>query len=353
MKVFSRIYYRALRPILARSYSFLTYRTYEQAFGQALRDWQPDIIHAHDGVTLPTAARAAQDLNAKLVFDSHELELHRSPPLSRLRKMQVEKIERRYLPRADRVMTVTERAADYLKGQYNIPRPTVVFNAPPKRPQNVPARWEIHNRVDIRVDSNLSPREFIFAYTGNVTLNRGLELVIIALSRLQGYTPASGRLRGRYHLVTVGKVQSGQDVALKRLARNHGIRDEFHMLPPVAPHRVAQYISTADASIIPIMPVTLSYEYAMPNKLFEAMLSGNPIIASDLIEMGPFVRENGLGVTFNPESVEDCLEKMIDIVESYKIYKRSPQRQEVLENKFAWEAQERKLLAMYSEMLSV
>lgn len=352
MSLLRRLYHKALRPVLTRGYAFLTYRTFDQAFGQAVRDWQPDVIHAHDGVTLPAAARAAKDIGAKLIFDSHELELHRSPPLSRMRKWQVKRTERAFLPRADRVMTVTERAADYLAGEYAIPRPTVVFNAPPRVVEQVPPRWEVPNRVDIRWDASIHPREFVFAYTGNVTLNRGLEIVIIALSRLQGFVASHGQYRTRYHLVTVGKTQSDQDTALKRLAKTYGVSSELHLLPPVAPHRVAQYIATANASIIPIMPVTLSYEYAMPNKLFEAMLSGNPIIASDLVEMGPFVRDNGLGVTFDPESIDDCLAKMVELIEQPARFRRSSERQAELASRFAWEAQERTLLAMYDQMLA-
>ena len=100
------------------------------------------------------------------------------------------------------------------------------------------------------------------------------------------------------------------------------------------------------------MPVSLSYEYAMPNKLFEATLSGNPIIASDLIEMGPFINDNRLGLTYSAESPDDCVEKMMDLVRRYPEFERDAGRQRELEEKFAWEAQEKKLLSMYEEMMS-
>lgn len=345
-----RVFNRALRPMLVRGYSFLTYRTYDMTFGGVLRDFKPDVIHAHDGVTFPTAARVAEEVGAKLVLDNHELEAHRSPPLSALKRRQVEAIERRILPKADRTMTVTELAADYLASHYRIRRPVVVFNAPPARPGPIGGRWDVLDREDVRSDLRLHPRDFLFVYTGNITLNRGLELAIIALSRLQGFADPNGRFRKRYHLAVVGKPQSGQENVIRDMAKAYGV--PLHVLDPVAPYRVASYISTANASIIPIMPVTLSYEYAMPNKLFEAMFSGNPIIASDLLEMGPFIHDNRLGLTYSAESPDDCVEKMIELITRFPEFERSRQRQSELETTYAWEAQEKKLLDMYQELFS-
>ena len=345
----SRAYLRLIRPYLARSYAFFTSMSFEHVFGQALRAWRPDVIHAHDGVTLPTAAKAARELGARLVFDSHELESYRNPPLSRLRRLQVVWEERRYLPQADKVITVTNRIADYLAREYEIERPTVIYNAPPASSTRTADRWEVADRWDVRSDLRLSPRHFLFCYTGNVTLNRGLELAVIALGRIQGYHDPNERFGSVYSLAVVGQATERHIEPLERLAEQNSV--PIHFLPPVAPHRVAEYISTADASIIPILPITLSYEYAMPNKLFEAMLAGNPIIGADLMEMGSFIEEHGLGLTYAADDPEDCAAKMLDLLNDVPRFQRSPARQRELAEQFAWEAQERQLLDLYDAML--
>jgi glycosyltransferase involved in cell wall biosynthesis len=345
-------YNTVIRRLLMIGHTFFVYRTYNSVFGHQIDACNPDIIHSHDGVTLPAAAHAAKRTGAKLVFDSHELEVHRSPPLPYLRRVQVERMERKYLPQADKVITVTERAADYLAQEYGIDRPTVLFNAPPANPTPMPVKWEVYDRDDVRGDLNLHPSDFLFVYTGNITLNRGLELAIIALSRIQYFKDPNKRFGTKYHLAMVGKIQSGQDKKIKKLATAYGVADCVHTLEPVAPHRVAKYISTANASIIPILPVTLSYECAMPNKLFEATLSGNPIICSDLLEMGPFVTDNSLGLTYSADKPEDCAVKMLELIRCYSRFERNAARQAELSDKFSWEAQERKLLAMYENLNS-
>ena len=343
---------KLVSKILLNAYSYMTFKAFEIAFGKVLRDWQPDILHAHDGVTLPTAAKAAQEMGAKLVFDSHELETHRNPPLSKLKRWQVERMERKFLKKADRVMTVTNLLSDHLAREYNITRPTVIFNAPPAQVDRVHERWDVLDRYDVRAELRLNSRKFLFVYTGQATVNRGLELAIIALSKLQGFKDPNERYDDEYYLATVGGVQKGHDLALRRLAETYHVSKYLKFMPAVAPQRVSQYISTADASIIPIIPVTLSYEYAMPNKLFEAMLSGNPIIGSDLMEMAPFIEQHRLGLTYQADSPDDCVEKMIQLITCFPDFHRSTERQTELAEKYGWEAQEKALLAMYDDMLS-
>lgn len=347
----ARYFYNiAIRRLLMIGHTFFIYRTYDSVFGKHIDAWKPDIIHSHDGVTLPAAAHAAKRTGAKLIFDSHELEVHRSPPLPYLRRIKVERMERKYLPQTDRVITVTNRAADYLAHEYGIDRPTVLFNAPPANPTAMPNKWEVYDRDDVRGDLNLHPEDFLFVYTGNITLNRGLELAVIALSRIQNFNDPNKRFKSKFHLAAVGEVKGDQDKAIMSLAETYGLQGRVHLLKPVAPHRVAKYISTANASIIPILPVTLSYEFAMPNKLFEATLSGNPIICADLLEMGPFVTENSLGLTYIADKPDDCATKMLELIRNYEQFERSDARQAELSDKFSWEAQEKKLLAMYANI---
>lgn len=334
---------------LSKGYAYIAHWTYTRTFAEALRAQKPDIIHAHDGVTLPCAAKVARQTGAKLVFDSHELETHRNPPLSPLRRAHVRYLERRYLPRADKVITVGERIADHLAADYPIDRPTVILNAPPSVPGPVPARWDVPDRRDIRRDAGLTAESFIFAYTGNITLNRGLEIGLQAMTRLQSFVPNSGG--ARFDLVAVGRCFEDQEAILRKMARTLGLQDRFHILPPVAAHRVPGYISAADVSLIPILPMALSYELAMPNKLFEATLSGNPILGSNLTEMGAMIRKERLGLTFDPSDPDDCAEKMLELVRRFPDFKRDADRQSELTAQYAWEAQEQRLIDTYSDML--
>ena len=51
---------------------------------------------------------------------------------------------------------------------------------------------------------------------------------------------------------------------------------------------------------MPIQPTTLNHRLTTPNKLFEAMAAGVPVVASDLPGMAPIVRETGVGLVVDP-----------------------------------------------------
>jgi glycogen(starch) synthase len=338
--------------VLFNCFSLKRYKSFAIVFVPLLKDWRPDIIHAHDGVTLPAAVKAAKQIGARLIFDSHELETHRNPPLSWFQRKQVEKMEQSHLKLADQVITVGHCIADYLADKYSIKRPEVLYNAPEAPTHQETPRREVCDRNDVRSELKLSLRTFLFVYTGRVTLNRGLELAINALSKLQGFQDPKKHFDTDYHLVVVGDVQKGHDVILQRFANNLGVTKQVSFLPPVAPQRVATYIATANAAIIPIMPITLSYKFAMPNKLFEAMLAGLPIIGADLAEMGTFIEKNGLGLTYHAHSPDQCVEKMVELIVHFAQFQRGDRRQHELATRYSWHAQEEILLRVYRDILS-
>jgi glycogen(starch) synthase len=339
---------KPISQVLFNCFSIKRYRSYEIVFVSLVQEWAPDIIHSHDGVTLPAAAKSARHLGARLVFDSHELEAHRNPPLTWSQRKQVERMERAYLVRADRVITVSQCISDYLAAKYRIRRPEVIFNTPEASQKTMQPRWGGIDRSDVRSELKLDLHKFLFVYTGRVTFNRGLELAIKALSKLQGFQDPNKCFDSDYHLAVVGAVQKGYDGHLQQLAAACGVSQQVHFLPPVAPQQVASYIEAANASIIPIMPVTLSYNFAMPNKLFEAMLAGLPIIGSDLIEMGTFIRNNGLGLTYTSDKINDCVSTMKTLITHFARFHRSLDRQHELAKTYSWEAQTPILLSLYN-----
>ena len=337
-----------LSPIYGFVASVLIHRTYTHVFYKHVSEWKPDIIHAHDIVTLELAAKISRETGAKLVFDSHELEAHRSPRLSIAKRFAVRRLERKYLPSADKVVTVGEKIADHLASAYRIEPPIVVYNAPPLRRRALD-RWATPDRADVRSDLNLGKNVFLFAYTGNAGVYRGFALAIIALSLLRDYEDPNERFT-EFHLVAVGAIEEANRAAIGRIAAKYGVEERVHVLPPVSPDTVSSYISTANATIVPIFPTSLSYEYCMPNKLFEALHSGLPILASDLCEMGPFVRNQNLGLTFAADEPDDCANKMLTLIDRYTDFEDEAHQRIELSKIYSWEEEEKKILEIYNSL---
>ena len=66
------------------------------------------------------------------------------------------------------------------------------------------------------------------------------------------------------------------------------------------PTELLDWVASADVVAMPIQPTTLNHRLTTPNKLFEAMAVGVPVVASDLPGMAAIVRETGCGVLCDP-----------------------------------------------------
>lgn len=330
-------YLRSLARNGARLFSYWLFR---REFEDSVVAWQPDIIHAHDAMALPMAARAAQKAGATLIFDSHELETHRNPPQPWLNRVQARAVEGKYLSRAARVITVSEKIALHLEAEYAIARPEVIYNTPPLGPWPVPQKWQQGTRIDVRAETGLEQGRPLLVYTGNVAVNRGIEETIEGLAHYNKTYPQAPQV----HLSLVGRATPQTQAALLRLAEQKGVTDQLQFHDPVAANDVVRFISTASFAVIPIIPETLSYDYAMPNKLFEAALAGLPILGSDLAEMGPFIREHALGQTYDSRSPDAFSTALTSLMGTQENLSRP---ETGFAQRFSWEGQAEKLLALY------
>ena len=330
---------------LARLFSYGLFR---REFETPIAQWAPDIVHAHDTMALLAAYHAAQRCGAKLIFDSHELETHRNPPQLWINRLQTRKIEAKYLPQAARVITVGQKIADHLKHEYAIEYPAVIYNSPPVGNWPIPKKWQRGVRSDVRQEAGLSADTVLMVYTGNIAINRGLEETIKGLALYQDEHPT----RPLIHLAVVGRAVDSTLSALKALATAHGMEERLPFPPPVAANDVTRFISSASLAVIPILPETLSYQYAMPNKLFEAMLAGLPILGTDLAEMGPFIRRHALGETYDSRSTTEfsqSLKVLLDPTDPSTV--PDAERYSKLAEQFGWEHQSERLLDVYKKVL--
>lgn len=319
-------------------------------FQEEMTAWQPDIVHAHDGISLPLAAKVAEACNAKLVFDSHELETHRNPPLPWVRKMQVVHLERKYLPKANAIFTVGRKISRYLEKTYKIAPPTVLYNSPRKEPHPIPDRQMTLDRSDIRDEIQVRAGEFLLVHTGNVTYNRGLEQAVIGLSKAAIDPKFRSKWPRGIHFAMIGNRVPAVVNRINKLHEKYGERIKISFLDPIAPNKIVEYIRTADACISPGIPLVLSYEFGMPNKLFEAILSGRPIIASDLVEQKETIEGHRLGLCYQADDTDALSQAFIELAVNYTSYIHSPTRHRELVDLFCWEAQEVKLLEVYAKL---
>lgn len=303
---------------------------------------RPDAIHAHDTETLDIAGRAATELDIPIIFDSHELWLERvrrgrSSAYATLTRRYFARVERHWLPRAAARITVSEPIAEHLRRRYGVTDVVILPNYPiPIEPPDPP--WQLRRLPGATGVPADAP---IVLFIGNATEGRGIEDLMAAMETLPDA-----------HLVLLGAAD--QEGYVRPLARGHHLEARVHVTPRVPTEHVVAYAASATVGMAAIPPVSLSYRYSLPNKLFQCMQAGLPVVASDFPQVRQVVEESGAGLTVDPLDPQA-------IAAAIRTYLDDPPRRQAdgargrlaVRERFNWTAVAPRLVEVYRRLVPV
>ena len=122
-------------------------------------------------------------------------------------------------------------------------------------------------------------------------------------------------------------------------AESRGGGARLHRLPPGPAEAVPGYLGEADVAVSPILAGPANHEAALPNKLFEMLHSGLPIVTSDIRAMSEFVTEHELGVVFRSGDAVDLARAVTEVLADPGRW-TSAQARAKLVHEWSWQAQE-------------
>jgi glycosyltransferase involved in cell wall biosynthesis len=206
--------------------------------------------------------------------------------------------ERRWVRRSDAIVTVNDPIADHLVRIWRPPvRPTVLLNCQP--------RWDPPDpRPDrIREATGLPAERKIVLFLGRLGRERGLDEAadgVLALGDaalvMLGFGPWADELRAR-----------DRD---PRFAGHH------FTLPPVHPDEVPAWTASADVSIIAVPANSLNQRLSTPNKFWESLTAGTPVVVGrDLEVMRAIVEADRLGAIADPADPADLARGLREVLD--------------------------------------
>lgn len=329
-----RLRWKIVRRALLAIKDLLYFSDYRSGAQIGLREFGPDLVHAHDLNTLWPGVLYGTRHRVPVVYDAHELETHRNLVWTRRKKLVWNLVEGALVRRVDAVITVSPQIASFLSRKYRISAPTVVLNSP-SLPNGQSSGPSLHEMCD------LTPDAYLFAYVGKLAPGRGVEEVVSALTHLDS----------DYHLAIIGPRNDAYDLTLMDLAKRLGVEDRFYLLDPVPPHLVPAALRTVVASVNASQNVCKSYDLALPNKLFDTVMAGVPTAVGSLRAMAEFVTRHQIGVVFDEEDPASIAAAIRNLAAKRPEGIADPARLSALQQEVCWEAQEQQLATVYEALL--
>ena len=284
------------------------------------------LINCHSLSILPIGVIFKVLFGTILVYDTHELETETCESKGRRRRF-AKIVERFCLRFVDHTIVVSESIATWYRCNYNELPCTVVRNIPIKLSRGFGNNTRLKERLGISSES------ILFIYQGVIDQHRGVEILLDVFSQLNQDK----------HIVFMGY---GGYVEKVKTYSNRYVNIHFH--PAVKPDQLASFTKEADVGISLIENACLSYYYCLPNKVFEYMHGGLPIIASDFPDMGALIRDCQCGwtVKVTRDSVLNLIRELDKKeIERKKKYAINSWRQ------FDWRSEASKMLHIYEKLI--
>lgn len=278
-----------------------------------------DIIVANDLDTLLACYTASKLKMTSLVYDSHEYFTEVPELISRPKVRSVWlKLEGLLLPRIKHCYTICHSIADIYRQKYDVPMKVV---------RNVPfaTKSSFVNR---------SPKPSVIIYQGAINIGRGIEELILAMPYVYDA-----------ELWIYGSGDIEEDI--KRLIEDEKLhaKVKFRGRIPFEQLHAETLRATLGICTEKGKEMGESYYYALPNKLFDYIQAGVPVLVNDLPEKRRIIDSYKVGFVLKDETPKAYAKQLNEILSSdLNALSDSLTR---ASKELCWENEERELLKVY------
>ncbi len=306
------------------------------------RQRKPDIISGHDvfALLIGYLSNIGRKNKAKLVYDSHEFELGRIGNRNCISRLVIKNLERFLINKSVFSIMVSNLIADEVQNIYRLKdKPTVV--------RNIPNFFNMDNcnskqkREEIISEMNWSKDSFIIIYHGKIANGRGIEQLIDVLS-------VNDKVCG---IILGNDNDKNYLKQIKNKASFLKVINRLYISPAVNVNEMYKMISAADLGFVLIQNVCKSYFYSLPNKLFENIQALTPVLSSDFPEMKNIVEGYKIGLTCNPDNIENINECIIKFQNDREFYNDCKSNIAIAKEVLCWEKEKDNLVKAYKKVI--
>ena len=234
-----------------------------------------DIYHANDLDTLLANYLAAIIRRKPIVYDSHEY-FTGVPEIQnkKIVKKIWQTIEQFIFPKLKHIITVNQSIAQLYKEEYKKDL-RILRNVP-----NKIKTLKLKSKLELNI---VEDRDIIITQGAGININRGVEELVEAMQYLNDVC-----------LIIIG---DGDVIPqLKKRVLELKLENSVIFKGRMPYHEMMQYTQHAQLGLTLDKDTNINYKYSLPNKLFDFVHAGIPVLASKIIEVEKIINKYQIGL---------------------------------------------------------
>lgn len=276
---------------------------------------KPDIFLGNDLDVMPATMLTARLKRKPVVYDSHEYFLGMAGMDQKPIRRNIWKyIETGILGRLKYMYTVSDPIRDLYRKIYH-EKLFVVRNLPLLKPDNPKWSPEDFNLLKL-IENRIPEKKHLLIFQGaGINEYRGAEELVLSMNFLDD---------SLYHLLIVG----GGDILprLEKMIEQNQLHQKITLIPKLPFSMLARITRKAHLGVSIDKSFVLNHKYSLPNKLFEYLHAGLPVLASRLMEQEKIINQYQVGDfidDYQPEHIAEKIKEIFDHPEQLRFWKQN------------------------------
>ena len=288
-----------------------------------------DALFANDLDTLLPNYLVSKIKRIPLIYDSHEIFCEVPELQASLSKKRIwEKSENWIVPKLNYCITVNQSIATYFTNKYKVP---FIFV------RNIPNYAPIQNlksRADLKLPTD---KKIIILQGAGINMQRGAEELVEAFQYLDD----------NYLLLIIGSGDVIQQ--LKQNVVNFKLQNKVNFIDKIPASELRHYTMNSDLGVTIDKDSNMNYHFSLPNKVFDYIHAGIPILATKLPEIETIINTYNIGTFIENHQPQYIAEKINNYLTSdyYLVCKHNTKK---AANENNWQTEKQKLIKLINEI---
>jgi glycosyltransferase involved in cell wall biosynthesis len=288
-----------------------------------------DVLFANDLDTLLPNYLVSKLKGIPLIYDSHEIFCEVPELIAHPFKKRVwESLEKWIVPKLKQAITVNESIATYFFEKYQTPF-IFVRNIPNYAPLVTPK-----SRIELGLPND---KHIVILQGAGINVQRGAEELVASFQFLTS----------DYILLIIGSgdviQQLKSDVVKLKLS------EKVIFFDKMSASDLRQYTINANLGITIDKDTNMNYHFSLPNKVFDYIHAGIPLLTSKLPEILNIVTTYQIGISIDNHHPEHIAKKINECItsEHYSTYRQNTKKAALDYN---WETEKQKLMKLIQDI---